>query len=90
MPLRLRIVNVFLASFLFVYLIEHRFKLLNLNQYVEQLNKDYLTKKNPQTQVQLAPLFEKVKPARFGEKVSTFSSVPDQILAAILPCEGSL
>ena len=60
MPLRLRVVNIFLASFLFIYLIEQRFKLQNLTQYVEQLSKDYLMKKNPQTQVQLEPLFEKV------------------------------
>ena len=61
MHLRVRVVNIFLASCLFFYLIEHRFKLLNLNQYVQQqLSKDYLTKKIPQTQVQLEPLFEKV------------------------------
>ena len=60
MPLRLRIVNIFLASLLFVYL-EHRFKLLNLNQYVQQLNSDYLMNKNPQTQLQMESLFEKVR-----------------------------
>ena len=61
MHLRVRVVNIFLASCLLVYLIEHRFKLLNLDQYVQQqLSKDYLMTKNPQTQVQLEPLFEKV------------------------------
>ena len=94
MHLRVRVVNIFLASCLFVSLIEHRFKLLNLNQYVQQqLSKDYLTKKIPQTQVQLEPLFEKVLTnmhSSVKKKVLTFSPVSDQILAKILSCEGSL
>ena len=93
MHLRVRVVNIFLASCLFVSLIEHRFKLLNLNQYIQQqLSKDYLMTKNPQTQVQLEPLFEKVLTNMHSsvKKVLTFSPVSDQILAKILSCEGSL
>ena len=93
MHLRVRVVNIFLASCLFVYLIEHRFKLLNLKQYVQQqLSKDYLMTKTPQTQVQLEPLFEQVLTNMHSsvKKVLTFSPVSDQILAKILSCEGSL
>merc|ERR1711971_1339220 len=73
MPLRLRIVNIFLASLLFVYL-EHRFKLLNLNQYVQQLNSDYLMNKNPQTQLQMESLFEKFQ-TRYWQRFSRVKEV---------------
>ena len=68
MPLRLRIINIFLASLVFVYL-GHTFKLPNLNLYVQRLSKDYLMNKNPETQLRMEPLFEKVK--HFCEKALT-------------------
>ena len=94
MPLRLRIVNIFLASLLFVFVflyLEQSFKLLNLKQYVQLLSKDYLMNKKPQTQLQMRPLFEKVKHVdQFSVQILTFSSVSNQILAEIFSCEGSL
>jgi len=55
-------------------MIEHRYKLLNLNQYIQQLSKDYLVKKNPETQVQLEPLFEKFQ-TRYWQRFSRVKEV---------------
>ena len=81
MSLRLRILNIFLASLLFLVL-----KLFDLNHSVQQLNSDYLMNKKPQTQVQMEPLLQKVKQSRFTLKMLIFSSVSDQILGAIFSC----
>ena len=81
MSLRLRILNIFLASLLFLVL-----KLFDLNHSVQQLNSDYLMNKKPQTQVQMEPLLQKVKQSRFTLKMLILSSVSDQILGAIFSC----
>ena len=81
MSLRLRILNIFLASLLFLVL-----KLFDLNHSVQQLNSDYLTNKKPQTQLQMEPLLQKVKQSRFTLKMFILSSVSDQILGAIFSC----
>ena len=81
MSLRLRILNIFLASLLFLVL-----KLFDLNHSVQQLNSDYLMNKKPQTQLQMEPLLQKVKQSRFTLKMFILSSVSDQILGAIFSC----
>ena len=81
MSLRLRILNIFLASLLFLVL-----KLFDLNNSVQQLNSDYLMNKKPQTQLQMEPLLQKVKQSRFTLKMFILSSVSDQILGAIFSC----
>ena len=81
MSLRLRILNIFLASLLFLVL-----KLFDLNHSVQQLNSDYLMNKKPQTQLQMEPLLQKVKQSRFTLKMLILSSVSDQILGAIFSC----
>ena len=81
MSLRLRILNIFLASLLFLVL-----KLFDLNHSVQQLNSDYLMNKKPQTQLQMEPLLQKVKQSRFTLKMLMLSSVSDQILGAIFSC----
>ena len=81
MSLRIRILNIFLASLLFLVL-----KLFDLNHSVQQLNSDYLMNKKPQTQVQMEPLLQKVKQSRFTLKMLILSSVSDQILGAIFSC----
>ena len=81
MSLRLRILNIFLASLLFLVL-----KLFDLNYFVQQLNSDYLMNKKPQTQLQMEPLFQKVKQSRFTLKMLILSLVSDEILGAIFSC----
>ena len=73
MPCRLKFLFVSLALFFLVYL-EERFLLFNFKQSSQHLHSDYLRKKNPETKLQMEPLFEKVSQPKVCQK----SSHPDQ------------
>jgi len=73
MPCRLKFLFVSLALFFLVYL-EERFLLFNFKQSSQHLHSDYLRKKNPETKLQMEPLFEKFQ-KRYWQRFSRVKTV---------------